>query len=32
MREDKRRSDSRYRTVIEQAGDGIFLPMPKQDD
>jgi diguanylate cyclase (GGDEF)-like protein/PAS domain S-box-containing protein len=23
--EEKRRSDSRYRTVIEQAGDGIFL-------
>jgi PAS domain S-box-containing protein len=23
--EEKRRSDSRYRTVVEQAGDGIFL-------
>src|SRR5688500_16415893 len=25
MREEKRLSDSRYRTVIEQAGDAIFL-------
>ena len=25
MLEDKRRSDSRYRTVIDQAGDGVFL-------